>query len=215
MSGQQFYERPDGTVYIGFFDRGLIGLDHNLYKLWKKDLILELEDQINSRLQVLWKTDKDLLVSLVDQKELKKIYDLFGIKEMDNGWLMDRWSEQQRRREQDGKIDTNLLKFEHHIQQHKNQQLEDQKWKLLKLKYQVDPSAGTFRVKRLHQQARQKLRRSWSSSEIGSTEKTDEYPFFLEKWGLGQPVQVETPEFLKFKESRRVIRKDRKKRNGF
>ena len=215
MSGHQFYERSDGTVYIGFFYRRLIGLDNNLYRIWAKSLTPELEVKINSRLQELWKTDRDLLICLADQNELKKIYDLFGIKEMNNGWLMDNWSEKQRQKENEGRIHTNLLMFEYHIQQHKKKQLEDQKWKMLNLKYQVDPSVGILRVKRLHQQASKKLQRSWSSSEIGSIEKIDEHPFFMEKWGLGNPVQVETPDFLKFKEVKRVAGKDKKKRNAF
>ncbi len=215
MSGALFYKSPDGTIYIGFSHRGEIGLDNNKYLLWGKRLTKELKEKINSRLQEIWKTDQDLLISLVRGKKSKQIYDLFGIKDMDNGWFMDQWSEQQKQREQESKEHTNLLKFEYHIEKQEEQKIEDRKWKLYNLKWQVDPSVGTTRVKRLRHQVRKKLRRSYSSSEIGNEEKLDEYPFFLEKWGLGQPVQVETPEFLKLKEVRKIPRIDKKKRNVF
>lgn len=214
MSGPLFYERPNGEVYIGFFYRGIIGLDHNTYLLWKKELTKELEDRIKSKLQDLWKTDKEKLISLVRGRKSKQIYDLFEIPGMINGWSMERWYKSQKQKEQEAKTHNNLIIFEYYMNKQTEKKVEDRKWKLFLLKCQVDPSCGIIRVKRLHQQVKGNLRRSYSMSDLSSDDKIDEYPFSLEKWGLSLPIQVEIPEFMKLKENRRKVT-DKKKRNAF
>jgi hypothetical protein len=206
-----FYEYSNGSVGIGFFYQSRIGLDNGNYLSSGNLLTEELRVKINARLQELWKTDRELLISLVRERKSKEIYDLFGIKEMDNGWFLEKWYLNTLKHDQEGKNYSNLLKFEYRIDQKKRKKIEDQKWKLFQLKWQV--SAGTLRVKRLQRQVNKKLRRSFSTSELYSSDKMEEHPFFLEKWGLGKPVKVKTPEFLKLKEIRRP-KMERKGRGG-
>src|SRR6056297_2082100 len=112
MSDNIFLEYPNGEVGISFFFRGIIGLNNNIYRTMNKWLTDELKQEINSKLQELWKTDKDQLIQLVKGKKQKEIYDLFGIKEMENGWSFTQWCREEKIKNNNLRYNNNYLKFE-------------------------------------------------------------------------------------------------------
>jgi len=171
-----------------------------------KKLSEELIKRINIRLQELWKTDKDLLISLVIDRKSREIYDLFKIKEMSNGWELDDLTSRYNEQKYQIRWNNNYYKYQYETEKRSKDINENKKWERIKLKWEVFPSLGFLRKKR--------LQRSYSLSDIGTENKTEEYPFFMEKWNLGSRVKIEIPEFLKLKIEKKS-KMDRTRRNNF
>lgn len=158
--------------------------------------------------------NKQDLIQLVRDREEKEIYDLFGIKEMVNGWFLSKWGERERVRQKEAKLHNAILKFDWWMDKYQKQKQEDKKWELYQLKCGAIEGGQFMRLGVLEDQSKKRLRRSFSSTSLNTPQKMEEYPFFLERCGLGKPVKIKVPEFMNLKKTRYVPRMDKIKRGG-
>ena len=202
-----FFHESNGYVRPIINFKYLIGLDQNKYKR-SSDLTEELEDKIRNRLQEIWNENKEELLKMMVQKNIRRIHELFGIPEMKNGLDTLEWYEKYQKGQKRAQYNNNLLEWQYKLERSVSMEEDDKKFQ--NYFFSAENEFGKLREYRLEKEAKVRRRRSFSESEKGS--KMDEYPFFLEKI-TGIKYKFELPDFQKNHWKRERILMDKKKRS--